>query len=72
MSYRAKKFPNLVSMLQAYEYKYKKPMNVQIFTGYIMEAAGVASETAKEYIKDMERMGYITIDQNGRVYRKGD
>lgn len=61
MSYRLQKFPQIINMIEKYEYKFKKQMTIEVLRMYIQEALQVSRDTAREYILELKRMEYIEI-----------
>jgi len=66
---RGEKYPLIVSMVEKYEYKFKKPMSYEILLLYVSEAYNISRKTAKEYADDLFKMNYLFLDRNAKIQR---
>ena len=57
----------IITMLEAYEKKYNKRMNIDKLIAYVQASKQIKMERAKSYVKDLANMGKIIIGENRTV-----
>jgi len=66
---RVERYDGIISMIQKYEYKFKKQMTFQVLLIYISTAYNISQKTAREYANDLLKMNYICVSQDSKVLR---